>query len=118
MTTRTHPRRRQLTAAVAAAGLLALTACGGDGDADAQDQDFGELNVPLSWLHTAEFAGLYMAADNGYFEEAGFESVNLVRAAPLPRRHRSRSPPDRAQWACPTRWWWARPSPRRARTPR
>lgn len=82
MTTRTHPRRRQLTAAVAAAGLLALTSCGGGGDAGAQDQDFGELNVPLSWLHTAEFAGLYMAADNGYFEEAGFESVNLVPGGP------------------------------------
>ncbi len=75
----TTPQR--LFASAGALGLLALTACG-NGDADGEDQDFGALDVPLSWLHTAEFGGLYMAADNGHFEEAGFDSVNLTPGGP------------------------------------
>ncbi|WP_147102841.1 ABC transporter substrate-binding protein [Nesterenkonia populi] len=83
-------RKTQPVTALAAISLLALSACGnGDDEAAAsedeevtQSGDFGELTIPLSWLHTAEFAGLYMAGDNGYYEDAGFDSVNLVPGGP------------------------------------
>lgn len=84
-TTPTTRSTKRLAAGIAAAGLLALTACGGNGDGngeEAEDQDFGSIDVPLSWLHTAEFAGLYLAVDNGYYEEAGFDNVNLIPGGP------------------------------------
>lgn len=67
--------------AVLGAGALALTACS-SGDAQAGSGDFGEIDVPLSWIKTAEFGGLYMAQDEGYYEEAGFDVVNLVPGGP------------------------------------
>lgn len=73
--------RAQRTTAAAAVGLLALTACGGGGSDDG-DGDYGDLEVPLSWIKTAEFGGLYFAEDNGYYEDAGFDSVNLVAGGP------------------------------------
>ena len=73
---------RRTAAAVTAAGLaLALAACGSD-DADASssggDEGHGELNLQLSWIKNAEFAGEYMADSKGYYTDAGFSSVNLV----------------------------------------
>lgn len=80
MSTRTLFRRQKLTAA-AAVGLLALTACGGD-DGDDGDESYGDLEVPLSWVKTWEFAGMYFAEDEGYYEDAGFDSVNLIAGGP------------------------------------
>lgn len=88
MTTRTPFRHRHF-ATVAAVSLLALTACGGDDDSpdagsngDEAAQDFGGLDVPLSWVKTWEFAGMYFAEDNGHYEDAGFDSVNLIPGGP------------------------------------
>lgn len=78
---------QRLTATAGVLGLLTVTACGngdngnGAGD-DTEDQNFGSIDVPLSWLHTAEFAGLYMAIDNGYYEDVGFDDVNLIPGGP------------------------------------
>jgi ABC-type nitrate/sulfonate/bicarbonate transport system substrate-binding protein len=82
--------RRAQRAAAALAGValtaLALTACaGGAGSASSSsepseggDASFGEITLQLSWILNEEFAGEYLATENGYYEEAGFEAVNLV----------------------------------------
>ncbi|MDI2099130.1 ABC transporter substrate-binding protein [Ruicaihuangia caeni] len=85
------PLRRLGTGAAAllAAGLL-LAGCSTTAPAapeetpgDQTDQDFGELSIQLSWVKIVEFAGEYFADDRGYFEDAGFSSVNLI-AGPAP----------------------------------
>lgn len=89
MTSLSSRRVSRVTAALAgiAVSALALTACaGGSGDAaepaadsaDAAAEGFGDLTLQLSWILNEEFAGEYFADTNGYFEEAGFSSVNLV----------------------------------------
>jgi ABC-type nitrate/sulfonate/bicarbonate transport system substrate-binding protein len=85
MTFRHSPGRaalRRTAAAATAAGLaLTLAACGSDDETEtsaAGDASYGDLDIQLSWIKNAEFLGEYMADTNGYYEEAGFESVNLV----------------------------------------
>ncbi|MGO2110625.1 MAG: ABC transporter substrate-binding protein [Pseudoclavibacter sp.] len=81
--TRPRPWLRLTAAAAVLTGLVGLTACSADASGAASgDADYGTMQVPLSWLHTAEFAGMYMAIDNGYYEEAGFESVELIPGGP------------------------------------
>lgn len=76
---------RRTLAAVAAATLSAvvLSACaGGSAPAESASSDaeagFGELKVQLSWIKNEEFAGDFFALENGYYEEAGFDAVNLT----------------------------------------
>ncbi|MFI8592894.1 ABC transporter substrate-binding protein [Microbacterium sp. NPDC078428] len=77
--------RRRFAAAGAgiAVAALALTACaGGSGsetsESPAGEEGYGDLTLQLSWILNEEFAGEYFADSNGYFDEAGFSSVNLV----------------------------------------
>ena len=79
--------RRAQRAAAALAGValtaLALTACAGGtpeaGSSDAPSEEgFGDITLQLSWIFNEEFAGEYLAEENGYYEEAGFDAVNLV----------------------------------------
>lgn len=84
-------RRVVIGTSLAALGALSLAACGG---ADAESAsagssdggegaaDHGTLDINLSWIKNAEFAGEYMAIDRGYFEEAGFSEVNLIAGGP------------------------------------
>lgn len=83
------PKRfaRRVAAAIAGAALAALTlsACSGGAAATASGaasepaaEGHGDLTVQLSWIKNEEFAGEYFADANGYYEEAGFSSVNLV----------------------------------------
>jgi len=84
-TRKNTPWVRSLTAGTLSLGLLALSACSGGAAAEdeaSEDANYGSIDVPLSWLHTAEFVGLYEAIDNGYYEENGFESVNLIPGGP------------------------------------
>jgi ABC-type nitrate/sulfonate/bicarbonate transport system substrate-binding protein len=74
---------RRTAAAATAAGLaLALGACGSDdaetASASGGEDGFGELSIQFSWIKNAEFLGEYMADTNGYYEDAGFDKVNLV----------------------------------------
>ena len=67
--------------AVGGAGLIA--ACGSDsagssGGSSADGSKFGTVAVQLSWIKNIEFAGEYFALEKGYYEEAGFGSVDLV----------------------------------------
>lgn len=81
-----RPRRRiaGLAAAVAVAGLL-LSACSGSGDDaaagsgdDAGDTSFDAVSVQLSWLKNQQFAGEYLAVEDGLYTDAGFPEVTLT----------------------------------------
>lgn len=72
---------RIVAGAVAVSGLLLVTACGGSSEADVKG-DYGTLDLNLSWIKNAEFAGEYFAAEAGYYEEAGFSEVNLIAGGP------------------------------------
>ncbi|EXF25673.1 twin-arginine translocation pathway signal protein [Nesterenkonia sp. AN1] len=80
MKNRTHHRRLRLSA-FSAVGLLALTSCGGEDSAaaeDGEDASYGDISIALSWIENAEFAGEFFAQENGYYEEAGFETVEFI----------------------------------------
>jgi NitT/TauT family transport system substrate-binding protein len=81
-----HSTRRGIAAA---SGLtiaaLALAACSGSGDSgdggDGGGEDFEPLTsitLQLQWLPQAQFAGYYVAQEQGYFEEEGFDEVEIV----------------------------------------
>lgn len=80
-----HSIRRTLVA-VSAVGIasMALAACAGGGSdtpAASGDSDFEPLTsikLQLQWLPQAQFAGYYVALDQGYFEEEGFDDVEIV----------------------------------------
>jgi ABC-type nitrate/sulfonate/bicarbonate transport system substrate-binding protein len=86
MTFTTRFGRRAATAlAGAAIAALTLSACAGGAASPSSDaasegaaEGFGDLTLQLSWILNEEFAGEYFADSKGYYEEAGFSSVNLV----------------------------------------
>ena len=39
------------------------------------------VTIQLKWVHQAQFAGFYMAAENGYYSEEGFD-VALIEGGP------------------------------------
>lgn len=81
-----RPTRRflpVLAAAAAASSLLLVTACAGSGaEAGTDAADYGPLDVNLSWIKNAEFAGEYFADANGYYAEEGFSELNLIAGGP------------------------------------
>lgn len=79
-----HRIRRTLTAAsVITVSALALSACAGSSDSGAGG-DSGEtemltsVSLQLQWLPQAQFAGYYVALDQGYFEDEGFTDVEIL----------------------------------------
>jgi ABC-type nitrate/sulfonate/bicarbonate transport system substrate-binding protein len=61
---------------VATAAALTLAACSGSTPADPDaEASYGEISVQYSWIKNEEFAGEFYAAENGYYDEAGFENV-------------------------------------------
>lgn len=79
----THSTRRALSAAAGiAVASLALSACAGGSSAPAESSaDFTPLTsvkLQLQWLPQAQFAGYYVALDKGYFQEEGFDKVDVV----------------------------------------
>jgi ABC-type nitrate/sulfonate/bicarbonate transport system substrate-binding protein len=78
-----HTRRRRLVALAAASAVaaIALSGCatgGGEEPADAASASYGEISVQYSWIKNEEFAGEFYAAENGYYTDAGFDSVNGI----------------------------------------
>lgn len=76
-----HSIRRGLLASAAAATALALAACSAPADTGSDDGDFEpitEIKLQLQWLPQAQFAGYYLAQEEGFFEEEGFDSVEIV----------------------------------------
>ncbi|WP_084038150.1 ABC transporter substrate-binding protein [Demequina sp. NBRC 110053] len=81
--------RSVAAAAAATAAALTLAACSSgssgeeptaadSGTASAEAASYGDLTVQLSWIKNEEFAGEFFADSEGYYTEAGFETVNLV----------------------------------------
>jgi NitT/TauT family transport system substrate-binding protein len=81
-----HSTRRGLAAAsVFTIAALALSACAGSADPETSDGGGGEdfepltsVSLQLQWLPQAQFAGYYIAQEKGYFEEEGFDEVEIV----------------------------------------
>lgn len=75
-------RRGLAITAAATVAALALAACSsGDDGGDSSGGDFEpitDIKLQLQWLPQAQFAGYYVALDQGYFEEEGFENVEIV----------------------------------------
>jgi ABC-type nitrate/sulfonate/bicarbonate transport system substrate-binding protein len=84
MTRRRFLQRGGLAGAVLlGGGATLLSACGDDDESSTSgggsgDGDFGELGIQLSWIKNIEFAGLYVADNQGYFTDAGFSSLNMI----------------------------------------
>ncbi len=70
------------TAAIAAASVIALAACGSSSTPASPESsgtpNFGSITLQYSWIKNEEFAGEYYADDNGYYTSAGFSAVNGV----------------------------------------
>ena len=77
-----HSTRRGLAvASVALVSAIALSACAGSPAADPDSTDFEpitDIKLQLQWLPQSQFAGYYVALDKGYFEEEGFDSVEIL----------------------------------------
>ncbi|MDT0144459.1 ABC transporter substrate-binding protein [Microbacterium sp. PRC9] len=81
-----HSIRHGLAAAsVFTVAALALAACAGSGDSGDDGGGGGEdfepltsIKLQLQWLPQAQFAGYYVAQEKGYFEEEGFDEVEIV----------------------------------------
>ncbi|MCM3695536.1 ABC transporter substrate-binding protein [Microbacterium oleivorans] len=78
-------RRRSAVVTTLTAGALALSACAGTTSttptAGGEDTDFTpitDIKLQLQWLPQAQFAGYYVAQEMGYFEEEGFDNVEIV----------------------------------------
>lgn len=79
---RTFLRRASLTGLAVGVAPSVLLACGDDDDSSAAGGDFGTLNLQLNWITNAEFAGSYVAVEEGYYEANGFSEVNIVPGGP------------------------------------
>lgn len=79
---RLSTRRGLAIASAATITALALAACSAPSDeGDSGGGDFEPLTsikLQLQWLPQAQFAGYYVALDQGYFEEEGFDDVEIV----------------------------------------
>lgn len=62
---------------VAALGLSGCAASPSE-STETGAESYGELSVQFSWIKNAEFAGEYFADSKGYYQEAGFDSVNFI----------------------------------------
>jgi len=74
-------RRGITVAAVTVVSAFALSACAGTTDPGTDSEDFEpltDISLQLQWLPQSQFAGYYVALDKGYFEEEGFDNVDII----------------------------------------
>jgi ABC-type nitrate/sulfonate/bicarbonate transport system substrate-binding protein len=79
-------RRTRAAASVAGVALaaLALSACAGGSSepaastADGDSAAMSDITVQLSWIKNEEFCGEFFADSQGFYTDAGFDSVELV----------------------------------------
>lgn len=74
--------RRRVTAlaAVVTASTLALTACSGsaNGDSSGAGNGLTKVDLVLDWTPNTNHTGIYVALENGYFEDQGLD-VNVIQ---------------------------------------
>ncbi|MCD0449481.1 ABC transporter substrate-binding protein [Actinocorallia sp. API 0066] len=70
--------------ALAATVLLAVSACGGDGDEKAAPGGTSEVTVALSWSPNTDYTGLYVADKLGYLRDAGISLKIIPFASTAP----------------------------------
>ncbi len=81
---RSNTRRGLAVASAGVVTALALAGCSGSAAPDTSDggsadfEPLTEISLQLQWLPQAQFAGYYVALDQGYFEEEGFDSVEIL----------------------------------------
>ena len=63
------------TVVVAASFAVVL---GGGASASPKQQKLTDVTLQLKWVPQAQFAGYYVALDQGYFAEEGFDDVEIV----------------------------------------
>src|SRR6476660_8510929 len=68
-------RKRVRLTVIATMLAMAVTNCSQEKPTTAQPQPLTSLHVRLTWLHQSQFAGLYLAADKGFYREAGLNVV-------------------------------------------
>ncbi len=76
-----HSIRRGLLGAAAVTTAIALAACTSptpDTDSGGDFEPLTSVKLQLQWLPQAQFAGYYVAQDQGYFEEEGFTDVEII----------------------------------------
>ena len=75
-----HSIRRGLAGAVALSAAITLAACSSPAPTDngGDFEPITSIKLQLQWLPQAQFAGYYVALDQGYFEDEGFDSVDLI----------------------------------------
>ena len=76
-----HSIRRGLFGAAAIASAIALAACSSPTPTPDEGGDFEpitSIKLQLQWLPQSQFAGYYLAQENGYFEDEGFDSVEII----------------------------------------
>ncbi|MCY7412080.1 MAG: ABC transporter substrate-binding protein [Salinibacterium sp.] len=77
-----HSTRRGLTAvSLAAVTAIALAACAApaaETDPSGDFEPITSVKLQLQWLPQSQFAGYYVALDQGYFEEEGFDAVEII----------------------------------------
>lgn len=71
-------RKSRSLVAIAALSVAALGLSGCAGSTEESAEGYGDLAVQFSWIKNAEFAGEYFADNSGYYQEAGFSSVNFI----------------------------------------
>ena len=77
-----HSIRRGLAVASAVAiSAIALSGCTpteSEGSASGDFEPITSIKLQLQWLPQSQFAGYYAALDQGYFEEEGFDNVEII----------------------------------------
>lgn len=74
---RFRSRPDRLTLILFASVALLLAGCGLNAQAPAAAAPATSVSVQLSWIHTIEWAGFYVADDQGYYADEGL-AVNLI----------------------------------------
>ena len=49
-----------------------------EGSGSSGSADYGDINIQLSYIKNTEFAGEFLAIENGYFDDAGFGEVTTT----------------------------------------
>jgi len=67
------------------AAAFALAACGGGGGGGEEEVETADIATQLSWIMNVEFAGHWIADDQGYFEEQSIEPEWITGGPNAPR---------------------------------